>query len=384
MAALKRSGADERDSSTMKKFLLAAVGAALFTLVAYVGVRWTVHGRFIEATDNAYLKADTVVIAPKVPGRIARVAVDDNAIVAAGDILATIEDADYAAQVKAAEAEVQARRAALDAIRLKISLSGAEVAGAAAGVKSAEASLTLQKIERERAAELARESFATRRTLDQANAAFKDWTGRLEGAAAGLDAAKAAASITEAEERQASAALDGALARLDLARQDLENTKIRSPVDGVAGNLAARDGQYVNVGQRLVSVVPLTEVYVIANFKETQVGRIRPGAKVKIEVDAYPGAEIEGEVDSLAPASGAEFSLLPPENATGNFTKIVQRMPVKIRVTGTPAGVTLLPGMSVEASVETRGGDRTALFSPRRVNGDAADDETSAEVKSSS
>lgn len=368
----------------MKKFLLAAVGAALFTLVAYVGVRWTVHGRFIEATDNAYLKADTVVIAPKVPGRIARVAVDDNAIVAAGDILATIEDADYAAQVKAAEAEVQARRAALDAIRLKISLSGAEVAGAAAGVKSAEASLTLQKIERERAAELARESFATRRTLDQANAAFKDWTGRLEGAAAGLDAAKAAASITEAEERQASAALDGALARLDLARQDLENTKIRSPVDGVAGNLAARDGQYVNVGQRLVSVVPLTEVYVIANFKETQVGRIRPGAKVKIEVDAYPGAEIEGEVDSLAPASGAEFSLLPPENATGNFTKIVQRMPVKIRVTGTPAGVTLLPGMSVEASVETRGGDRTALFSPRRVNGDAADDETSAEVKSSS
>src|SRR3990167_6807354 len=167
----------------MKKYALAAVAAALITLIGYVGIRWFVHGRFIEATDNAYLKADTVIVSPKVPGRIAHVAVADNAIVRAGDILVVIEDEDYKAQL---------RQASLDGIRLKIAQAGAQVAGAAATVKSTEASLTLQKIERKRTAELAKESFATKRTLDQANAALKDWSGRLEGAAAGLDAGKTA------------------------------------------------------------------------------------------------------------------------------------------------------------------------------------------------
>ena len=360
----------------MKKYAMAALAAALITIIGYVGIRWLAHGRFIEATDNAYLKADTVIVSPKVAGRIAHVAVADNAIVRAGDVLVVIEDSDYAAQLRQAEAEVAARQAALDGIILKISQAGAQVAGAAATVKSTEASLTLQKLERERAAELAKESFATRRTLDQANAALKDWSGRLEGAAAGLDAAKASALIAEAQQQEAAASLAIAQARLDLARQNLENTKVRAPKDGIAGNLAARDGQYVNPGQRLVSVVPLTEVYVVANFKETQIGRIRPGAKVALEVDAYPGVEIEGVVDSLAPASGAEFSLLPPENATGNFTKVVQRLPVRVLVTHAPASVALLPGLSVTAAVDTRGGEKgppTALFSPRRggeANGD--------------
>lgn len=360
----------------MKKYAMAALAAALITIIGYVGIRWLAHGRFIESTDNAYLKADTVIVSPKVAGRIAHVAVADNAIVRAGDVLVVIEDSDYAAQLRQAEAEVAARQAALDGIILKISQAGAQVAGAAATVKSTEASLTLQKLERERAAELAKESFATRRTLDQANAALKDWSGRLEGAAAGLDAAKASALIAEAQQQEAAASLAIAQARLDLARQNLENTKVRAPKDGIAGNLAARDGQYVNPGQRLVSVVPLTEVYVVANFKETQIGRIRSGAKVALEVDAYPGVEIEGVVDSLAPASGAEFSLLPPENATGNFTKVVQRLPVRVLVTHAPASVALLPGLSVTAAVDTRGGEKgppTALFSPRRggeANGD--------------
>ncbi len=353
----------------MKKYALAATVAALVTIIGYGALRWLTHGRFIETTDNAFLKADTVIVSPKIPGRIEHVAVVDNALVRAGDVLAIIEDRDYLAQFQQAEAEVAAKKAALEAIRLKISLAGAEVAGAAAAVKSTEASLDLQKLERQRAAELAKESFATRRTLDQANAALKDWSGRLEGAAAGLDAAKASASIAEAQEQEAAAALAIAEARLDLARQNLENTKVRAPKDGVTGNLAARAGQYVNPGQRLVSVVPLTEVYVVANFKETQIGRIRPGAKATLEIDAYPGVDVEGEVESLAPASGAEFSLLPPENATGNFTKVVQRMPVRIKVTHAPTSVALLPGLSVRAEVDTRGGDKgppTALFSPRR------------------
>lgn len=356
----------------MKKYLLAAVAAAIATLVIYAGGRWALHGRFIETTDNAFLKADTVLVSAKIPGRIASVAVTDNAIVSEGDILALLEDEDYVARLASAEAEVAARAAALDAIRLKIGRAGAEVAGAQATVKSTEASLDLQRIERKRAAELAKENFATKRTLDQANASLKDWSGKLESAAAGLDAAKAAASIAEAEERQAAAALDAATANLEIARQNLENTRIRAPKSGVAGNLAARAGQYANPGQRLLSIVPVTDVYVVANFKETQIGRIRPGAKVSLEIDAFPGVEIDGEVDSLAPASGAEFSLLPPENATGNFTKVVQRMPVKIRVTHAPASVALLPGLSVTAAVDTRTGDRTALFSPRRTGEGAA------------
>ncbi|MGE0183728.1 MAG: HlyD family secretion protein [Parvularculaceae bacterium] len=356
----------------MKKYALAAVLAATATVILYAGVRWTVHGRFIEATDNAYVKADTVIVAPKISGRIAQVIVDDNAIVRKGDILVMIEDEDYIAQVGQAEGEVAARRAALDAIRLKIDLAGAEVASAAAAIKSTEASLALQKIERQRAAELAKESFATKRTLDQANAALKDWSGRAEGAAAGLDAAKASASIAEAQQKEAEAALKVAEARLDIAKQNLEATKVRASKDGVAGNLAARVGQYVNPGQRLVSIVPIADAYVVANFKETQIGRIRPGAAVKLEIDAYPGVEIEGEVESLAPASGAEFSLLPPENATGNFTKVVQRMPVRIKVTRAPASIALLPGLSVAVAVDTRGGEKgppTALFAPRHEEG---------------
>lgn len=360
----------------MKKLALFALIAAVASLALFVTFRWATLGRFLETTDNAFLKADTIVIAPKVPGRIARVAIADNALVHEGDVLAVIEDADYSARLRQAEAEVMVRRAALETVSLKIAQAGAEIAGAAATVKSTQASLSLQRLERQRAAELAKESFATRRTLDQANAALSDWSGRLEGAAAGLDAAKASASIAEAQVLEADAALAAAEAARDLARQNLLDTVIRAPKDGVVGNLAARVGQYVSPGQRLATVVPLAEVYVVANFKETQIRRISPGARVEIEVDAYPGVAIEGEVESLSPASGAEFSLLPPENATGNFTKIVQRMPVRIKVTHAPATVALLPGLSVEAVVDTRGGEKdapTALFAPRADDAPAGD-----------
>ncbi len=360
----------------MKKIALIAVFALVGVLVLFGGARWATHGRFIETTDNAYLKADTIIIASKVAGRIKRVAVAENALVHEGDVIAVVEDEDYSAQLRQAEAEVAARRAAFDTVRLKIGQAGAEIAGAAATVKSTEASLTLQKLERQRAAELAKENFATKRTLDQANAALKDWSGRLEGAAAGLDSAKASASIAEAQLLEAEAGLAMAEAARDLAAQNLANTIVRAAKDGVAGNLAARVGQYVGPGQRLVSIVPLAEVYVVANFKETQIRRISPGARVGIEIDAYPDAEIIGEVESLSPASGAEFSLLPPENATGNFTKIVQRMPVRIKVTHAPASIALLPGLSVAVGVDTRGGEKgipTALFAPRKE--DAGDED---------
>ena len=362
----------------MKKYLLTAIVASAAVLALYVGVRWTVHGRFIEHTDDAYLKADTINIASKVPGRIAEVLVGENSIVHAGDALVMLEDNEYVAALDRAEADVAAKRAALAGIDEKIAMAGAQVDAAKAGVKSASASLSLQAIERKRAAALAKDNFATRSTLDKANAALKDSSGRYEGASASVNAAKAQAAIVEAEKEQAAAALKAAQANLALAQDNLANTRILAPKDGVAGNLIARKGQFANVGQRLVSIVPVSEVYVAANFKETQIRRIRPGAKVTLDVDAYPGKEVEGEVENLSPASGSEFSLLPPENATGNFTKIVQRVPVRIRILQSPSDITLLPGMSVTAAVDTRGGDKSATaapFSPRRIESAAADDE---------
>ncbi|MCA8887711.1 MAG: HlyD family secretion protein [Parvularculaceae bacterium] len=359
--------------ATTRRIVLTAAAAAIATGALYFGVRWVTHGRFIQHTDNAYIKADTVNISAKVPGRIEAVLVEENALVKAGDPVFRLESSDYAAQMRQAEAEAAARRAALHSIQMQILLADARVTDAEGSIKSAKATLSLQQLELQRAADLARENFATRRTLDQATASVTDWSGRYQSATAGLDAAKASAGVIAAQEEEAVAMLAKAEAALDLARINLENTVIRASASGVAGNLSGRKGQYVTPGQRLVSIVPIEDVYVVANFKETQIRRINPGDKVELKIDAYPGLRIDGEVDNLAPASGAEFSLLPPENATGNFTKIVQRMPVRIRITHAPATAVLLPGLSVTAEVDTRGGEEipTALFAPR-VETDAA------------
>ncbi len=352
----------------MRKIILASFVGLLAIASLYAGGRWAMHGRFLQETDNAYVKADAVTISAKLANRVARVAVGENAYVRAGDPLVYLDDADYVAARKQAEAEVAARRAAFEAIRQQIALSDANIADAAAAVKSAEATLTLQQLDRKRTVELTDQNIAARHTLDQANAGVKNWSGKLESAAASLNAAKAAAQITLAQTDEAKAALEKALALAETARLHEQNTVIRAPRDGVVGNLAAREGQFVTPGQRLMSLVPQQDLYVIANFKETQIRRIKPGARVKLELDAYPGEEVIGEVENFSPASGSEFSLLPPENATGNFVKIVQRIPVRIRIVEVPEGVTILPGLSVTASVDTRTGDHDApVFSPRHV-----------------
>ena len=357
----------------MRKIILAGFLGLLAAALLFAGGRWAFHGRFFQETDNAYVKADAVTISAKLANRVARVAVAENAYVQAGDALVYLDSADYVAARRQAEAEVSARRAALEAIRQQIILADANIADAAAAVKSTEATLTLQQLDRKRTVDLAEQNIAARQSLDQANAGVKNWGGRLESAVAALDAAKAAALIARAQEDEAAAALEKAEALLETARLDEENTIIRAPRDGVAGNLAAREGQYVTPGQRLMSLIPLSNVYVVANFKETQIRNIRPGARVKLELDAYPGKRVAGEVENFSPASGSEFSLLPPENATGNFVKIVQRVPVRIRIVEAPESVTILPGLSVTASVDTRTGDRDApVFSPRHDNEEGA------------
>lgn len=357
----------------MKRIILFSAIALLAAAALFGGVNWAVHGRFIEKTDNAFVKADTVAISAKTPGRIEEVLIADNAMVRKGDPLVRIELNDYAARVRQAEADKNSRRAALETIVQQIAMNDAKVADAAAGVKSAEAELALAQADYNRTNELVEAKFATRQALDQRVSALKAAKARLDGAHASLDAANAGAAVVRAQEEEARAAVAWGEAALDLAQIDESNGVIRAPKDGVVGNVSVRPGEYASTGRQLMVLVPVQEAYIVANFKETQVERIRPGETVKIEIDAYPNAEIVGIVDSLSPSSGAEFSLLPPENATGNFTKIVQRLPVKIRVEKAPDYVALLPGMSVVASVDTRGVKLTqaSLFSPRETSGSA-------------
>ncbi len=356
----------------MKKrvFLFSAL-AIVAVLGAIFGAKWAVYGRFIEKTDNAFVKADTVAISAKTPGRIAEVLVEDNTVVHKGDPLVRIELNDYTARVHQAEADSVKRRAALDSIGQQIAMNDAKISDAEAGVQAAQADVTLAQSDYGRTAELLKEGFATRATLDQRTNALNAAKARLDGANASLEAAKAGANVAKAQEEEARAGVAWGDAALELAQIDEANGVIRAPKDGVVGNVSIRVGEYASTGRQLMVVVPVQDAYVVANFKETQVERIRPGETVKIEVDAYPDADIVGVVDSLSPSSGAEFSLLPPENATGNFTKIVQRLPVKIRVKQEPGQIALLPGMSVVASVDTRGADLTeaSLFAPRESGG---------------
>ena len=352
----------------MRKIILGGFLFALAALLLFAGGRWAFHGRFFQETDNAYVKADAVTVSAKLANRIDRIAVEENAYVRKGDPLVYLDSADYVAARRQAEAEVAARAAALEALRQQTILSDARIADAAAAIKSTEATLTLKQLDRKRTVELAEQNIAARQSLDQANAGVKNWSGRLESASAALDAAKASALVTLAQRDEAAAALEKAEALLQTARLNEENAVVRAPRDGVVGNLAAREGQFVTPGQRLMSLVPFDDLYVVANFKETQIRNIRPGAKATLELDAYPGKEVIGEVENFSPASGSEFSLLPPENATGNFVKIVQRVPIRIRITEAPEDVTILPGLSVTAAIDTRTGERDAsVFSPRRA-----------------
>ncbi|MBI1365422.1 MAG: HlyD family efflux transporter periplasmic adaptor subunit [Alphaproteobacteria bacterium] len=349
-----------------RSLLIGIVGATLLGALVFA-VQWTVYGRFIQKTDDAYLQADTIVISAKTPGRIAELDVADNAEVKAGDPLAHIERNDYEARLRQAEADRDAKQAAIETIEKQISLNDAKIADAKANVASAIADLNLRQAEYDRTAALSKQDFASKQSLDQRVNALQAAKARVESAKAALDAAKAAGAVLAAQRGEAGAALAAAEASLNLAEIDLENTVIRAPKDGVVGNVKIRAGEYAATGRQLMSLVPVRETYVVANFKETQVRRFRVGEKVRLDVDAYPHAEVVGVIDSLSPASGSEFSLLPPENATGNFTKIVQRLPVKIRIVKAPPDVALLPGLSVTAAVDTRTAPtkEAAIFAPR-------------------
>lgn len=337
----------------IRKLVLVLVALAAVLGGGYEGWHWWTVGRFMVSTDDAYVAADTTVLAAKVAGYVTEVAVDDNQRVRAGDLIARIDDGDYRLSVQADENRVATQQSTIDRIGQQILAAGASVDQANAEVSSAEAELTrtAQVLERQR--KLATSHYASQQAVDTAIAEHDRATAGLAGAKAALAAAEANVSVLEAQRTEAERTLAELRTTLAQAERELSFTEVRAPVDGVVGNRAVQVGTYVQTGTRLAAIVPLDGVYVDANFKETQLGELHAGQSVDLEVDAFPGRNFEGVVDSIAPASGSVFSLLPPENATGNFTKIVQRVPVRIRLPADEEAV-LRPGMSVVATVDTR------------------------------
>jgi membrane fusion protein (multidrug efflux system) len=304
--------------------------------------------------------ADTTTLAAKISGYVAAVAVDDNQQVRSGDVIATIDDGDYRLAVDAARDKAATQTATIDRIAKQVTAQQAAVDQAKAQLASAEAGATRTQLELARQQTLASSQFASRQTLEQAQANRDQAIAAVDNAQAAVAAAAANVDVLKGQREEAARTLKELETSLAKAERDLSFAVIRAPFDGVVGNRAVRMGDYVQPGQRLASLVPLDGVYVDANFKETQLARLRPGETATIAVDALPDRRITGTVVSIAPASGSMFSLLPPDNATGNFTKIVQRLPVRLEVPPDVAreGV-LRPGMSVVVSIDTKSGTDT-------------------------
>lgn len=356
---LDRNGMDGRDMAKgVRKIVLSGVAVAALVGGGFGGWHWWTEGRFIESTDNAYVHSDITVVSPKVSAYVREVRVAENQQVAAGDVLAVLDDQDFTAKVAEAEANVAGQKAALGTIASKLELQRALIAQAAASVASAEAEQRRAQQDFDRTRALANESWASKQKFETADADLRKAVAATDKARAALAAEKDQVGVLNASRAETEARLRQAEAALQTARNDLANTVIHAAVDGVVGNRGVQVGQYARPGVQLLSLVPLPDVYVVANFKETQLSRMRPGQTVTVAIDAYPGRRLEGRVESFAPASGSQFSLLPPENATGNFTKIVQRVPVRIALPRDNALAGLLrPGLSVTAEVDTRGSD---------------------------
>jgi membrane fusion protein (multidrug efflux system) len=340
---------------------LALAGAALLALAsggAY-GRYWWETGRFLESTDDAYVGGDVTVIAPRVSGFVAQVLVVDNQAVRAGDLLIRIDDRDYRAALARAEAGVAAQEAALLNLDATRHLQEAVIAQGRADLAAARAEAARTHFDFDRYRQLSASQYASEQRFQQADADDKKATAAVEKARANLDAAERKIVVIDTQKRQAEAAREQARAERETARINLGYTEIRAPVDGTVGNRSARIGSYATPGASLVALVPAAGLWVDANFKESQLAEMRPGQKASIVADVLPGESFAGHVESLAPATGAQFSVLPPENATGNFTKIIQRVPVRIRLDGEGSRLgRLRPGLSVTASVDRRGGDR--------------------------
>ena len=346
--SLRPSRAATRRAALALALALGVAGAA------DLGYGYLTTGRYLETTDDAYVKADSTIIAPKVSGYISEVLVADNEPVKAGQVLARIDDRDFKTALKQAHADVAAAEASVRNLNAQIQLQEPLIQQQAAEVDAAEANLKFAEQERSRYDELMKSGSGTVQRAQQTDAALRAQTAQLQQGKAGLIAANKKIEVLDTERAKAVAQLDHARAVEQQAALNLSYTQITAPVDGTVGARTLRVGQYVQAGTQLMAVVPLDAVYVVANFKETQLTHVRNGQPVEVRIDSFSATRLKGHVDSLSPASGLEFALLPPDNATGNFTKVVQRVPVKIVLDDQSLRGLLRPGMSAEPTVNTK------------------------------
>ncbi|MDZ5454428.1 HlyD family secretion protein [Labrys sp. ZIDIC5] len=354
-----------------KRAVLGTVFMSIFSLCGWYGWHWWETGAAVESTDNAYVHAEITAISPKIAGYVAEVSVADNQAVEAGAVLVRIADEDYRAQRDRAQAAVARAEAAIANLEQRKNLQWVLIREADAATDLAKTDVELTRRELDRSNKLINQGWASHRNHDLATASAERAGANLAKSQAAAAAAREQIAVLDTEARQARAGLDDARAALNLAKIALGETIIRAPVAGVVGNRRVRAGEFVRPGMVLASVVPVESSWVVANFKETQVSRMRIGQPVHVRVDGYEDMPIEGEVDSLAPASGAAFSLLPPDNATGNFIRIVQRVPVKIRLQPNHSLLgRLVPGLSADVVVDTRSkpnSDAVALAGPSSI-----------------
>jgi membrane fusion protein, multidrug efflux system len=338
-----------------KRWVFGAGVALIGSAAVWYGWSWWTVGRFIESTDDAYVGGEVTTISSKVAGFVDTVAIADNQAVKAGDLLIKLDDRDYRAQLAHAEASVAAQEAALANLEANARLQQAMIAQASAEITATAAEVDRAQNDVDRYRTLAESRYASLQRFQQADADYKKAVAADRKAHAALEAAERRLDVIGTQRQQTHAARDEAVANRDLARLNLNYTEIRSPIDGVVGNRAVRVGAYATVGAQLLAVVPTRGLWIDANFKENQLARMRARQPVEITADALPGITLSGVVASLAPATGAQFSVIPPENATGNFTKIVQRVPVRILLEGRAAELaTLRPGLSVVVRVSER------------------------------
>jgi membrane fusion protein (multidrug efflux system) len=338
-----------------RKFVLMGVGALLALAAISYGTYYALVGRFMVGTDDAYVRANNTTLGARVAGHLAQIAVGDNVPVKAGQLLFKIDDGDYVLAVRTARNKIATQEATIARIGHQVEAQASAVEQAKAQLASAEAAVKRTEADFERQQTLSDKGFASKATFEVSLAGRDQAAASVQAAKAALASAQDNVGVIKAQQMEARGQLDELKTALAKAERDLAFTTVVAPVDGVFSNRMVNEGDYIQPGQRLANVVPLDDVYVDANFKETQLRGLKPGQPVNISVDANRDEKVEGVIASIAPASGSVFTLLPPDNATGNFTKIVQRVPVRIRVPAEVAKQHMMrAGMSVYVTVDTR------------------------------
>jgi membrane fusion protein, multidrug efflux system len=345
---------EDRSGGRRRKILIGVAALVLLGATAY-GVNYFIVGRYRVTTDDAYVRANNTTLGARVAGHIDSVLAADNARFKLGDVIMKIDDGDYRIAVDSVRARIGTQQATVDRIGQQIAAQQSAVDQAKAQLDSAKAGVVRAQADLDRQQALNDRGFASKAVLETSVATREQSVAAVQSAEAAFNTAAAQVDVVKAQQIEAKQQLVELKSQLAKAERDLEFTQVKAPVDGVFANRMVNPGDYVQPGQRLGNVVPLDAVYIDANFKETQLERIKPGQPAKISIDAFSTHKIDGAVESISPASGAVFSLLPPDNATGNFTKIVQRLPVRIRVPAEVARAQLLrPGMSVIVTIDTK------------------------------